>query len=489
VRFLSSIACQSGCDSDIAERRSAGSNLSATGVLDDAANLQPALHVVTQLRGVSSNGRSAVVRVAWSLTEQGIESLSGRNQVRLRHYKNNSPGRVIATRAVSESEPSGEFDVPVDTSDDLHTKWLLELDRASLEAVPNLAAYSLVDLEPILARAETPLEDVTQAELALLPDSYTATNVAGRREHEFSVHVKGRIPINDENQPAHNTKPIFVTGLVQDESKPFRVIESGINDIESPLTVVDDRRDPILYLLMDVSASVVQGQCWDDLQHAVTSTIIHLADSVNLEYRIFDNEIYRIESTLDLLPLSGEASGSAIYHSIDRVLGEIEEWEHKDRDIFIIAFSDGLDLASWNHYDFESREAVIAHVGRRLSDVAWRHKRHNRRDLKTFLVGFNPRTDEEAREMNYLATQGQGSYVQMNRDDCDPVVALSNASTDPVRSKITETFHSLSDHIRSVYHLNYSSQQTHGRSSISLQLHLGDTLAHTLDLPARPLVD
>jgi len=484
------VAVLHGCDSDVVSRAPNGPTAADSGAFgDDAAFTHAALNVSTQLRGVNSDGRNAVVRVAWSVTAAGLQTLGGRSQVRLRNYTNGSATGVIASQPVSEDTSSGVFDIPVDVVEDTSTQWFLELDRAALSLVPNLSGFTVVNLEPILSRKTTPLDVVTQAELELVPDSYTADNVGGRREHNFSVHVKGRIPVNDPNQPAHNTKPVFVTGLVQNGNKPFRIIESGVEDIESPLSVTDDRKDPVLYLVMDVSSSVVQGQCWDDLQHAVSSTIINLAGATNLEYRIFDNEIYRIESTLDLLPISGEASGSALYHSLDRVVGELESWEHRDRDIFIIAFSDGLDLASWNHYDFASRQDVVTHVGRRLNGMALQHSFYNQREFKTFLVGFDPRTALEAQEMSYLALQGRGDYVQMNRDDCDPNVVINGASADPVESKITETFHSLSDHIRSVYHLNYSSQQTHGRSPISLQLHLGDTHMHTLELPERPVAD
>jgi len=201
---------------------------------------------------------------------------------------------------------------------------------------------------------------------------------------------------------------MFVTGLVNDGQQPFAVRESGVLDTESPLTVTDVRKDPLVYLVMDASSSLLDGECSDDLYHAVSSTVITLAPSVNFEYRIFDNEVYEVESTLEFLPISGGPSGSALYYALDTVVADIEQWENPDRDIFIIAYSDGLDLASWNQYDFSSRDAVVTHVGRRLSSLAQQHQQFNGRTLKTFLVGFNPQTGSEAEEMLFLATQGGG---------------------------------------------------------------------------------
>jgi len=86
--------------------------------------------------------------------------------------------------------------------------------------------------------------------------------------------------------------------------------------------------------------------------------------------------------------------------------------------------------------------------------------------------------------MRYLARMGEGKYVQLNREDCVASASVATAETNPASRKITETFQSLTDHIRSVYHLNYSSQQTHGNTSLSLQLHIDDQLMDTLTLPA-----
>jgi len=236
------------------------------------------------------------------------------------------------------------------------------------------------------------------------------------------------------------TKSVSVTGLVENGLQPFTVIESGVVDSESPLTVTDERRDPLVYLIMDASSSLASSECADDVYHAVSSTVITLAPAVNFEYRIFDTEVYEVSSTLDFLPLAGNASGSALYYALDTVVEDISQWENADRDIFIIAYSDGLDLASWNHYDFASRDDVVSHVGYRLSNLVEQHQTNNDRSLRTFLVGFDPRTGSEAEEMLFLATQGGGEYVQMDRSDCNASLALQNSLDDSVQSKIKETF-------------------------------------------------
>lgn len=463
---------------------------SESGVFDDSVAFgQPALNVTHEIRGVNSGGDSGVVRVSWSLTHLGAEALRSNSRVQLRELRDGQPASVIASQPVSEEFHAGTFDVRINTEADVDTSWHLELDRADLTAVPGIVNYSIVNLESILTRNTTALDRLRSVEMSLVEDSYTAENSDNRREHNFSVSVAGQLAIDNvsENGPGPHTRSVFVTGLLNDGQQPFSVRESGVLDTESPLTVTDVRQEPLVYLVMDASSSMLQNECSDDLYHAVSSTVIALAPSVSFEYRIFDSEVYEVESTLDFSPINGEASGSALYYALDTVVADIERWETPDRDIFIIAYSDGLDLSSWNHYDFASRDAVVTHVGRRLSGLAQQHQQFNGRSLKTFLVGFDPMSGSEAEEMLFLATQGGGEYVQMSRDDCDASVALQNSTTDVVKDKIEETFLSLTEHVRSVYHMNYSSQQTHGRSALSLEINLSDTVTHSLNLPARPV--
>jgi len=89
--------------------------------------------------------------------------------------------------------------------------------------------------------------------------------------------------------------------------------------------------------------------------------------------------------------------------------------------------------------------------------------------------------------MRYLATKGRGEYIQLNREDCDSALTLQNSTQDSVSDAIETTFLGLTDHIRSVYHFNYSSQQTHGKSTLELQLQLTDGVDDSLTLPARPV--
>ncbi len=458
--------------------------------LNDGVTIsQPALNVRQELRGVNADGENAVIRVSWSLTDQGINALQPNSQVRLRAMRDDTPAEVIETQPVSEETPAGTIDVPVNTEADANTQWYIELDRANLTAVPGITNYSVLNLSHILSRNTTALDKLQSVELSLVPESYSAENIGNRREHEFTVAVSGELDIgpDPENSGENRTKSVFVTGLLKDGAQPFILRESGILDTESPLSVTDQRKDPLVYLVMDASSSMMDSECSDDLYHAISSTVITLAPSVNFNYRIFDNEVYEVESTLEFLPIEGEASGSALYYALDTVVADIEKWENRDRDIFIIAYSDGLDLASWNHYNFASRDAVVAHVGRRLHSISQQHFQFNGRTLKTFLMGFDPRTGSEAEEMYYLATRGGGEYIQLNRDDCNASIVLQNSDSDVVTDKIEETFLSLTDHISSVYHINYSSQQTHGHSQLSLELNLGDSLKHTLDLPPRPI--
>jgi hypothetical protein len=485
------LVVMAGCDSggNLAERIPTGLSEAPTVFSDDVQSNTPALNVRQELLGVDADGQSAVVRVSWALTSAGSQAVRSNSRVRLRVLRDGEPAEVIETQPVSEEEPVGEIDVPVNTETDQATRWYLELDRADLQAVPSLTTYTVVSLDTLLQRKTTPLEDLQRVELSLVKDSYIASNVGNRREHKFSVSVQGdlAVPAESGEDGSLKTIPVHVTGLLDDGQLPFSVYESGVLDTESPLSATDVRKDPLVYLIMDASSSMLNSECADDLYHAVSTTVVTLSPAATFKYRIFDNEVYEVSSTLEFAPIASDASGSALYYALDTVVSDIEQWVDIDRDVFIIAYSDGLDLASWNHYNFASRDAVVTHVGRRLSNLAQQHSQQNGRLLKTFLVGFDPRTGSEAEEMLYLATQGGGQYVQMSREDCDASFALQNSGTDTVQDKINETFLSLTDHIRSVYHISYSSQQTHGKSSLSLELMLNETLKHSINLPARPV--
>ena len=391
MSLLFSLLAACGGADEISTRLPNG--FSSTPVLfNDSSRLgSEALDVRTELRGVNSDGENAVVRVSWSLTDEGSAVLRSNSRVVLREFRDDLPRAVIDTKPISDDDPSGSFDVPVNTQDDISTQWHLELDRANLLAVPDITTHSVVNLGLILGRDTTPIDRLISVNLELVRDSYTASNIDNRREHNFSVSVRGRLNLglNPDSPTAILTKPASVTGLIDDGMQPFTVIESGVVDIESPLTVTDERKDPLVYLVMDASSSLLNSECADDLYHAVSSTVITLAPAVNFEYRIFDTDVYEVESTLDFQPIASAASGSALYYALDTVVEDISEWEHPDRDIFIIAYSDGLDLASWNHYNFSTRDEVVAHVGDRLSSLAQLHQTNNNRSLRTFLVGFD----------------------------------------------------------------------------------------------------
>ncbi len=485
---ISLIGCSGG--DELADRVPSGdSGIPAVFHDEASAPKNPAVQVQQELRGVSADGETALVRLSWTLTREGLSALRPNSRIRLRSYRNKIPGDVIETQSVSAETPSGIIDVPVNTESDIDRNWYIELDRADLSAVPGVTGFTVLSLGDLLRRNTTPLDRLKSVELSLIEGSYSAETVNNRREHRLTVSVSGQLVRDPDplNPSVELTQPVNVTGLLADNLQPFTMVESGVVDTESPLTVTDQRKDPLVYLVMDASSSLQESECLDDLYHAITSTVITLAQSANFEYRVFDNEVYEVDSTLEFLPFEGAASGSALYYALDTVVTDILEWENRDRDIFIIAYSDGLDLASWNHYDFANRDDVITHVGRRLRALAQEHHQINDRSLKTFLLGFDPRTGSEAEEMLYLATQGGGEYIRMSGDDCDASLALQNPGSDLVGERVKETFLALTDHIRSVYHLHYSSQQTHGRSSLSLQLRLSDAVNHTLDLPARPI--
>jgi len=189
------LAVMAGCGgSDDLSSRVPNSIPADSAVLNDSGTIsQSALNATYELRGVNSDGDAGVVRVSWSLTDSGFDTLRSNSRVRLRELRDGQPGRVIDSRAVSEESPSGVFDVPVDTTADIETRWRLELDRADLTAVPGITNFTVVNLESILRRSTTDLSRLRSVELSLVEDSYTAENIDNRREHNFSVSVAGHV--------------------------------------------------------------------------------------------------------------------------------------------------------------------------------------------------------------------------------------------------------------------------------------------------------
>jgi len=144
VFFLAFLSGCGGAD-ELTDRVPSGFAGTPVVFNDSISRSSSALDVRTELRGVNSDGKNAVVRVSWSLTDSGSVAVQPNSQVILREYSDGVPKAAIDVKPISLDDPSGSVDVPVNTDEDADTQWYLELDRANLQAVPDVASYAVVE--------------------------------------------------------------------------------------------------------------------------------------------------------------------------------------------------------------------------------------------------------------------------------------------------------------------------------------------------------
>jgi len=298
------VAALLGCDADFGARHPKPDLASHTVLNDAFTEASPALLVSTNLIGLDAEGRYATLQISWSLSDYGVSNLTPQSRVNLREFSAEGVGKVLASQAVSADIPNNEFELPIDVDVDSGKRLALELDRSTVSTTPGSNGFVAVNLAGILLPPETPLDRLQSAKLSLQADSYHSEIVNNRREHTFSA--------SPETDDVVDIKTVSVTGLVNDGRRPFTVIESGVEDIESPLTVIAERQDPIIYMLMDISSSMVHGECWDDMLHAVSSTAITVRRAAEFKYYAFDSAVHPLNSLSEVAPIEGEASGSAL---------------------------------------------------------------------------------------------------------------------------------------------------------------------------------
>jgi len=312
----------------------------------------------------------------------------------------------------------------------------------------------------------------------LVPGSYNSEVVGDRREHRFAVRVLAKY--NDlASQQSTNCEALSlediesgtlqpVIGLDKKADANFVALEYGEADVESPVTVSYSKESLGVYLVMDVSSSVVESRVAHYMLDAVSRSVISLAQFSDFNYRIFGTNVYELGSLRDINFDDPAGSGTALYYSIDTALDDIENYAPAGQNKIIIAISDGHDLASRNFYPaFKSHEQVREHIAQRIVNVQEGQNQFYDSQLQAYFLELPGAGDSGSSgdNMQMLAQLSGGTHF----DASD-------------RQGLQESLQTITDHVGGSYDLVYSSQQTPDDTELELRVHAGGC-AFTIPLP------
>lgn len=272
----------------------------------------------------------------------------------------------------------------------------------------------------------------------LVRGSYDSQIVASRRLHRFAVRV-------------YDQECVSIRGLDEDVGKFFTLLEDSFADSESPVTY-DSRNNFInVYFVLDASSSITPS---DQVQilSAARYASDRLRDDYVVDFRQFSGDIARLNSFRDYRPDVGQ-SATAFYYAIDTVLEEIDARGANEDYNVIIGFTDGIDLASRNHFGLafshdDVKRLVRDKVAQFRSSPGL--QRGSGLELHVLSVGD---VESERGNLTALAAAGGGQHV----------FAADSSSLEPL-------LESLVNRVLSTYHLQYSSQQIASDTSLELDI-------------------
>ncbi len=278
--------------------------------------------------------------------------------------------------------------------------------------------------------------------LELVENSYESSIVDQRRLHRFTVR-------------AYDQECVSIRGLNADVGEYFTLFENFFVDVESPVEY-DTRNSFIrVYFVLDASSSVTDNDR-QQLVNAARYASDRMRDDYVVDFRQFSGDIQRLDSYRDYQPDTGQ-SATAFYYAIDTVLEEIEERGATDDYYVIIGFTDGVDLASRNHFGEEfSNEAIQAMVRDKVQQFRTAPNFSRGAGLELHLLSVGNVVEQQS-ALNALATAGGGQHVfASDRNALEPLLE------------------SLVNRILATYHLEYSSQQQADDSDLLLEVTIND---------------
>ncbi len=274
----------------------------------------------------------------------------------------------------------------------------------------------------------------------LVRGSYDSQVVSGRRLHRFAVRV-------------YDQECVSIRGLDEDVGEFFTLLEDSFADSESPVTY-DSRNNFInVYFVLDASSSITPS---DQVQilSAARYASDRLRDDYVVDFRQFSGDIVRLNSFNNYRPDMGQ-SATAFYYAIDTVLEEIDARGANEDYNVIIGFTDGIDLASRNHFGLafshdDVKKLVRDKVAQFRSTPGL--QRGSGLELHVLSVGD---VESERDNLTALAAAGGGQHV----------FAADSSSLEPL-------LESLVNRVLSTYHLQYSSQQIADDTELALDINI-----------------
>ena len=444
--------------------------------LDDAPQGGNALQLNSTFTGASANGREADLLLRYKVNPQVRPAVNAATEVVVSLNENGLATELYREKVDTEAM-EGDLNITIEPST-AGTGLLVGLDHLSANIVTDVPVYSTLSLPSAFELKDSEFGNIAGVHVELVPSSYTSEIVGDRREHRFAVRVLAKYDdqalqensscetLSLEDVESGTLQPVI--GLDKKADANFIALEFGEADIESPVTVSFSKESLGVYLVMDVSSSVVESGVAHNMLDAVSRSVISLAQFSDFNYRIFGTNVYELGSLRDINFDDPAGSGTALYYSLDTALDDIENFAPAEQNKLIIAISDGHDLASRNFYPaFQSHDQVREYIAQRIVNVQEGQNQFYNSQLQAYFlelprVGDSGGSDDN---MEMLAQLSGGTHF-----DASDSQGLKNS------------LQTITDHVGGSYDLVYSSQQTPDDTQLELRVHAGGC-AFTIPLP------
>jgi len=430
------------------------------------------LRVHSRIASTSSNGEEADVVLTYSIDPYIRPALRPGSYVQFSYVTEDNQTRPLARSNITD-DLAGSVEVTIPTT--VHNANI----AAGIDGlVPGVIDDTgiLISVTPAIpVHKSTDLNNIGAVNMQLVDGSYETELKNGRRLHRFAVRV---------TDPT--AKPVFpngdgpsdyqysISGLEAEASSLFSIAENGVVDIESPVTVNFERHKQEVYLVIDRSKSIVESRLAHRVIDAVSRAVITLAKNAEFDYRLFSQQVERVESLRQFEFDTDTESGTALYYAIDRTLADIEQFGSFNQDKIVIVFTDGMDLSSRNHYNdaFIDNDQVFEFVKQRVSQVVTDQLNNYDRQLKVYTMGFYEESEGvdiplEIARLDEIASNGGTKHSYNNQNT----------------QSIQQAFDAVVQNIQGVYYLQYSSQQTATNNKLQLSLTIDGHEPAIIDLP------
>lgn len=408
-----------------------------------------AIYVTSRLQSTSADASEADLVLTYRIDSQAADAIGNASQVRVELNAQDGSRTLLTRASIDDDSLTGEVEVTVPVSEAQSTI-SIGLEGLQGSIIDDLPDYSVISVPSILHRQSTNLADVQELRVDVVPDSYSSAIENNRRIHRFAVEVEGRLGATADN-PFNS-----ISGLEQNVASHFTIEEGGAFDIESPVSVDYTRLNTIVYLVLDVSSSMIHSGAAHDLLDSVSRSIIALAGVAEFDVRIFAGDVYQLASLRDINFDNLTESATAFYRAMDTALDDIDTRGLSNQNSVVIAFTDGRDFSSLNYYPaFRSQAQMQEYIEQRLRNVKRSQLQFYGQQLDTFFVSLGSNVDSEA--LQKLAAEGEGQYLQTFEN-----------------SDLESAFADVTNNIRGVYYLEYSSQRTSIANDLELTVAIGD---------------